>query len=64
MVVLFLFSLKSSVDSPGDLSDILPSAGQEGLQAVSAPLRHPGTAVEYEDLQGSASRQQGLTVTS
>ena len=56
--------MPSSVDSPGDLPHILPSAGQEGLQAVSAPLSDAGTAVEYEHLQGGAGRQQGLDVIS
>ena len=51
-----------SVDSPGDLPHVLAGAGQEDLQAVSAPLRHPGAAVEYEDLQGRAGGQQSLDI--
>ena len=29
---------------------------------MSAPLRHPGAAVEYEDLQGRAGGQQSLDI--
>ena len=55
-----LLSSRTLVDSPGDLPHMMAGAGQEGLQAEPAPLRHPGTAVEYEHLQGCASGQQGL----